>query len=155
MPDVVSRPRAASSQPGRGRQVNWSDTAYEAALHAVDAKRAALLRPAEHVEDLVNKVKYLLQLSESPLDRRIPIDSRPWKVRLLHSMAKDTFRIAEEVERNQRCEMLRRHAAGLGQSKDLAIRLQAALGELDVVKAERDAALQALERANGFSIGRF
>lgn len=151
-PDSVWR--IACERLERARQASWADTAKaEAAWAVVTAGEPKLLAAAEHMADIVDKLRYLLELNEPEGTRHRPPAQKPWKLRLLHSVLRDATRLAGEVEQNQRCESLRRHAAQLGNEGEMAAQLASARRELNEMRAERDAAYAALERANGFCRG--
>lgn len=142
--------RAARDALDKARQANWSDTGRaEAAWSDVAAMEARLLAPADHMTGLVEKLRYLLELTEVAGVRHPAPSEKPWKVRLLDLVIKDAVRLAVEVEQNQRCESLRQHAARLGGPGELASRLAELKRDLNETRAERDAAYAALERANG------
>jgi hypothetical protein len=148
--DAVSRWRKASDRLDKVRSADWPDPARaEIAWIKLRATEATLLAPARHAGDLTDKLQYLLRVSEMPTECCLAPARRAWNLRLLRSAVRDSARIADEADLNQRREVLRCHAAGLGGGEELAIQLQAVTRQLNEVRAERDAAYHALEQANG------
>lgn len=142
--------RVASERLQRARETDWSNPiSAESVWARLGEAEARLLVPARHVDDLKDKLAYLLQLSEPPPTRGVPTTDRSLKLKLLHSALKDVSRIAEQSESNERFEAVRRHAATLGPADGLTVQVSKLRRELMEMRAERDAAYRALERSNG------
>lgn len=145
--------RVACDRLERARATDWSDPAQaEQAWDRLSAVETRLLVPARDADDLKDKLHYLLQVSDPPQSRSAPNAARSLKVRLLHSAVKDAIRFAEASELDQRCDALRRHAATLAPTAELAAQVSALRRELNEARAERDAAYSALARRNGWSV---
>lgn len=152
--DATPTRSISDRHPARSRLVRSGRTnlprraSAPAALETVDTLRARLLYPSKHMGHVVEKLHYFLQASENAEMRDMPLALKPWLIRLLHSILKDATELADEFERYQREDSLRKHADSLSDRGKMAALLEQTTRELNEALAERDAALSALERAN-------
>ena len=132
-----------SRQAGRHRPLSNEPDAED-----IDVLRATLLLPAKHMAQLGKKIDHLLKVSETENERQELLVYKSWPIRLLYSIVKDAGQLAASYEQFQREESLRKHADRLSNHAATAALLENCMRALSEARAERDAALAALEKAN-------
>lgn len=108
-----------------------------------------MLSRSNHIGEVVAKLHDLRKTLHDPAQDAALLADVSWTSRLLDTLIKDLSRFVAQFDQQQRRETLRFHVSSIDERGKLAALLHATQQELSHVRAERDAACDALQRLNG------
>lgn len=137
------------------RSEDWANTSRaQIAWDGVNRSETHLFKPAATMQELADKLRYLLAVSVPPGEQELPVARWPWKRRMLMSAIADLDRLDDSLLniRLGRLGKEARRSRQLIQSvrplEELQSKLQRCEIALAEIQAERDAARSALARIN-------
>ncbi len=137
------------------RSEDWSNTARaQVAWDEVSRIETRLLKPAATMQELADKLHYLLAVSVSPTEQELPVARWPWKRRLLMSAIADLDRLDNSLLRvrlgrlGKEAQRSRQLIQSVRPLDELQSELQSCQLALAQIQAERDAARSALAKIN-------